>query len=117
MLLGYDEQGHCPMLVDNRCSIYEHRPRSCRTYDCRIFPAAGVEVDDDKPLIARRVERWRFSFPTRADREQFEAVQAAAKSPDGAAPTNATARALRAIELHEAFLRPDEEGTRNSRAT
>ncbi|MGI9120662.1 MAG: YkgJ family cysteine cluster protein, partial [Acidimicrobiales bacterium] len=46
-LLGYDEQGHCPMLVDNRCSIYEHRPRTCRTYDCRIFPAAGLEPDDD----------------------------------------------------------------------
>ncbi len=27
VLLGYDERGHCPMLVDNACSIYEHRPR------------------------------------------------------------------------------------------
>ena len=35
--------GHCPMLVDGRCSIYEHRPRTCRTYDCRVFPAAGLE--------------------------------------------------------------------------
>ena len=26
VLMGYDEHGHCPMLVDNRCSIYEHRP-------------------------------------------------------------------------------------------
>jgi Fe-S-cluster containining protein len=43
MVLGYDERGHCPMLVDGCCSIYEHRPRACRTYDCRIVPAAGVE--------------------------------------------------------------------------
>lgn len=37
-LMGYDEHGRCPMLVDDRCSIYEHRPRACRTYDCRVFP-------------------------------------------------------------------------------
>jgi len=30
VLLGYDERGHCPMLVDGACSIYEHRPRTCR---------------------------------------------------------------------------------------
>src|SRR4051794_37734314 len=47
LLLGYDERGHCPMLVDDKCSIYEHRPRTCRTYDCRVFPAAGVEIDDE----------------------------------------------------------------------
>jgi Fe-S-cluster containining protein len=45
-LLGYDERGHCPMLVDGRCSIYEHRPAACRTYDCRVFPAADVEAGD-----------------------------------------------------------------------
>ena len=32
------------MLVDGRCSIYEHRPRTCRTYDCRIFTATGLDV-------------------------------------------------------------------------
>src|SRR4051794_27144353 len=25
-VMGYDERGHCPMLVDGACSIYEHRP-------------------------------------------------------------------------------------------
>ena len=55
VLLGYDERGHCPMLVDGQCSIYEHRPRTCRTYDCRVFPASGLHLDDDerKVLIAR----------------------------------------------------------------
>src|SRR6476619_2441220 len=46
VLLGYDEQGHCPMLIDDKCSIYEHRPRTCRTYDCRVLPAAGVGIDE-----------------------------------------------------------------------
>lgn len=34
VLLGYDEHGRCPMLSEQGCSIYEHRPRTCRTYDC-----------------------------------------------------------------------------------
>ena len=27
------------MLAEDGCSIYAHRPRACRTYDCRVFPA------------------------------------------------------------------------------
>jgi hypothetical protein len=42
VLLGYDDHGRCPMLTDDRCSIYENRPRTCRTYDCRVFPATGL---------------------------------------------------------------------------
>src|SRR6202042_743356 len=68
VLLGYDERGHCPMLIENRCSIYEHRPRTCRSYDCRIFAAAGLELDDaEKVAIADRVRQWRFSFPSTDD--------------------------------------------------
>src|SRR2546430_3185715 len=68
MLLGYDENGHCPMLIDDECSIYEHRPRTCRTYDCRVFPAAGVEIDDEDQFpIARRARRWRIRFPAAED--------------------------------------------------
>ena len=63
VVLGYDERGHCPMLIDDKCSIYEHRPRTCRTYDCRVFPAAGLDLEDpDKVLIAERAQRWRFSY-------------------------------------------------------
>jgi hypothetical protein len=118
VVLGYDERGHCPMLVDNACSIYEHRPKACRTYDCRVFPAAGLDIDDDdKVLIARQARRWRFSVPTQADRNRQDAVRAAARFlhehaallPDGAAPTNATQLAVLAIELHDVFLRRDEE--------
>ncbi|MGO9872515.1 MAG: YkgJ family cysteine cluster protein [Acidimicrobiia bacterium] len=113
VLLGYDERGHCPMLIDNRCSIYEHRPRTCRTYDCRIYAACGIELDDDdKTLIRERTRRWRFDFPTQVDRDQRDAVQAAAKFidenpctlPDGATSTNATQRAVLAIEMHETFF-------------
>jgi len=107
VVIGYDERGHCPMLVDDRCSIYEHRPRACRTYDCRIFPATGLDAeDDDKALIATQARRWRFSYTTPGDREQHDAVRVAATYlrehpealPDGAAPTTTTQLAVLAIE-------------------
>ncbi len=115
VLLGYDERGHCPMLIDDRCSIYEHRPRTCRTYDCRIFPAAGVIVDDDgKALIARQARRWRFDHPADADLLERRAVEAAAaflgdRSNDPGVPANATELAVLAVEIHDAFLGHDEE--------
>jgi Fe-S-cluster containining protein len=98
VVLGYDERGHCPMLVDDACSIYEHRPRACRVYDCRIFAATGVEVDGSQLKIAERASRWEFEFPTAADVAEYDALRRAALSIEGAA--NATQRAVRAIELH-----------------
>jgi hypothetical protein len=67
------------MLGDDGCTIYEHRPRACRTYDCRVFAAAGVEVESDKVLLGRRVRRWRFDHPTGADTQLHEAVRSAAR--------------------------------------
>jgi uncharacterized protein len=117
VVLGYDERGHCPMLVNDQCSIYQHRPRTCRTYDCRVFPAAGLEVDDRKALIAERARRWQFTFGAGADRTERDAVQAAARFlgehpdllPDGASATSTTQRAVLAIEIHNVFLHIDEE--------
>jgi Fe-S-cluster containining protein len=114
-LLGYDEHGHCPMLSDNRCSIYEHRPKTCRTYDCRIFPAAGIDIVDDKELITQRARRWRFTFRTPEDRAQHDAVRAATTFlgehedllPNTAAPLNATQHAVLAIDISDAFLGRD----------
>ncbi len=107
VVLGYDERGHCPMLVDNRCSIYAHRPRACRVYDCRVFAAADLELDEpEKSEINERVRRWRFCYPTARDREQHDAVQALAAAlrehperlPDGVAPTNTTQVSVYAVE-------------------
>ena len=112
VLMGYDEHGHCPMLVDGACSIYDHRPRTCRTYDCRVFPAAGLDPDpDDQPAIAAQVRRWRFDEDA-ADRVRHDAVEAAAAYvrahrdalPEPLRPKTATQHAVLAIELHRAFL-------------
>ena len=116
VLMGYDQHGRCPMLIDQQCSIYAHRPRTCRTYDCRVLPAAGVELDEgEKVLISERTRRWRFSHPTALDRVQHDAIQAAAATlsdhrgqlPAGAVPMNATALAVLAVEMHESFLELD----------
>jgi uncharacterized protein len=117
VLLGYDERGHCPMLVDDACSIYEHRPRTCRTYDCRVFPAAGLEPDADKPHIAQRTRRWQFSHPTDGDCVEHDAVRAAASFiaghpdslPIGKPRPTATQLAVLAIEAHRVFVGRDEQ--------
>lgn len=112
VVLGYDERGHCPMLVDGACSIYEHRPSTCRTYDCRVLAAAGVGADESQPDIGRRVVRWRFSHPAHEDRAQHEAVRAAASYlaanaahlPSGAVPAHPTQLAVLAVEVSSLFL-------------
>ena len=103
-VLGYDERGHCPMLVDAGCGIYEHRPRACRTYDCRIFSATGLEVDaeaESKADIAARAARWRFTFPGNEDRRRQEAVRVAVRT---VRATSVTELAVKAIESHEEYL-------------
>jgi Fe-S-cluster containining protein len=88
VVLGYDEHGRCPMLVDGGCSIYAHRPRACRTYDCRVFAATGV-TPEAQPAIAARVVRWRFEVD---DERRWETVRAAV--PNEGPPLE---RALRAL--------------------
>jgi Fe-S-cluster containining protein len=79
VLLGYDARGHCPMLVDGRCSIYDDRPRTCRSYDCRVFAATGVApAEAVDAAIARQAERWRFSVATPAAGADRAAARAAA---------------------------------------
>jgi Fe-S-cluster containining protein len=108
VVLGYDERGHCPMLIDDHCSIYEHRPRACRMYDCRVFAATGVDPGEGKEDVAERVRNWEFRYPTAADREAHDAVLAAAASLDD--PTlSPTGRAVRAVsgELNQELSREE----------
>ena len=111
-VMGYDERGHCPMFVDDACSIYEHRPRTCRTYDCRVFPAAGLEPDHDgRAKIAEQVRRWRFDVPEPEDDILHAAVRAAAAYLranahllPGLVPSNSTQVAYLAVRIREVFL-------------
>lgn len=113
LVLGYDRRGHCPMLVAGRCSIYEDRPRTCRRYDCRVFAAADVAPEEtSKALIAQRVQRWAFDAPTELDRDQRDAVRAAAvflrERPECfhgiARPRSSRDVAMFAVRVHALFL-------------
>ncbi|HEY1737326.1 MAG TPA: YkgJ family cysteine cluster protein [Acidimicrobiia bacterium] len=113
LLMGYDAHGACPMFVDGGCSIYEHRPRACRVYDCRIFAATGVDVaDDGKPEVAARVQRWRFSYATPGDEALERSMHRAAAfldehpecAGDGATTgLNASNRAAAAVAIASRF--------------
>jgi Fe-S-cluster containining protein len=110
-LLGYSGNGHCALFRDNACSIYAHRPRACRAYDCRVFAATGLS-EEGKPAIARQAERWRFAFPSAEDRRLLAAVREAARFlrehagefPPGFLPANATQMAGLALRIHGLFL-------------
>jgi Fe-S-cluster containining protein len=126
VLMGFDEYGYCPMLIDHRCSIYEHRPITCRNYDCRIFPAAGIEAgDDDKALVMQRTRRWKFGYPAKLDRNQHSAVQAAAMFlrerggcfPSGVVPGNSTQLAILAIKVYDVFLRYNDRSRKTGRVS
>lgn len=99
-VLGFDEQGHCPMLADNACSIYTSRPLACRMYDCRIFAAAAIEVEH-QPLINATVSTWVFDPPER----RRTAVERAASALTEALPSLSPIQlALSAIKVHELFI-------------
>ena len=112
VLLGYDKNGHCPMLVNGNCSIYLHRPRTCRTYDCRLFCAAGIEAGyGDSSLIDKQVRRWRFTYKTKQDRLLHESIRAAAhcikehpkRFPPPANPSHIAVRAITLVTLKSAI--------------
>jgi Fe-S-cluster containining protein len=110
-VLGYDELGRCPLLDDDgRCTIYEYRPLTCRTYDCRVFAAAGIDADREE--ITRRARRWRFDGAAPRDREEHAAVRAAARFvrdnaaafPGAAVPDDPGQLAVLAVKVAGVFL-------------
>ena len=111
VVMGYDRHGLCPLLIDEKCSIYGQHPLTCRSYDCRVFAAAGIAADRD--LITQRARRWRFGYPSASDREQHAAVRAAARFlreraecfPGGAVPENPAQVAVLAVKVSDVFLR------------
>jgi Fe-S-cluster containining protein len=110
LVMGYDEHGACAMLREGACTIYVHRPITCRVYDCRVFSATGIAPD--QAGIAERTQRWEFSFPAEQDRAEYAAVRAAAdfvqlnadEFPPGFLPSNPAQLAVLAIRVYDAFL-------------
>ena len=113
-LLGFGEDGSCPMFKDRSCSIYAQRPRTCRDYDCRIFAAAGINAGEGKDVINERVQAWTFTYESENEKRAHAAVRAAAafirdertSFPGGAAPTSPDQIAVLALKVYEVFLEP-----------
>ena len=119
-LLGYDGEGCCPLLDTGRdtgddtesCTIYEDRPRTCRTYDCRIFAATGLaEPGTDKGAIMRRAGRWRFDYADESERIAHAALRTGARFLVDEAqalaplvPGNATQLAMLVVRSHAELL-------------
>jgi uncharacterized protein len=113
-VMGYDASGACPMLQEGRCTIYAHRPRACRSYDCRVYAAAGiVPREPGQQEIAARALRWRFGERDQRDQSRRAAAAAAAEFLRQHAEQFPELRigrdidvALHAIDVHELFLNP-----------
>lgn len=104
-VMAHDESGRCPMLGEAGCTIYEHRPRACRIYDCRVF--AATAITPDQPLIGARAGQWRFEVGDDADRDAARALAAAAGYLGRHFPDSpATARAAAAVLVCDAFSDP-----------
>jgi len=111
-LMGCDAQGHCFMFANGGCSIYSHRPETCRTYDCRVFTAAGMKAGPDKSVINERIASWRFEYSSPRDLEEHGAVTAAAnfirqhpvRFPGGHVPSRPSEIAVLAVKSYQVFL-------------
>lgn len=107
--------GTCPMLDSGRCTIYADRPQTCRDYDCRIYAAAGLLPDGERPLIHQRVQSWHFDCDSARDQAAAAAVRQSAQFirdhaelfPRGMRASAATAAAVLAVKTYELFLSAD----------
>ncbi len=103
-VMGFDANGHCPMFRESGCSIYASRPQACRTYDCRIFPATGIDpAIDGHREIAARASQWQFDDSAQ-DAQALGRVRTAAEYVTANAEAlglahSATGRALAALRI------------------
>lgn len=112
-VMGFDDQGACPMLQDGKCTVYAHRPQTCRDYDCRIFAACGIRAGgEEKAAVNEQVARWTFEYPNPIDHAEQAAVRAASEFlqakralfPNGFIPDNPTQLALLVLTCFECFM-------------
>ena len=102
------------MLVEDRCSIYEHRPQTCRDYDCRVFAATGISADrETQPDIAERATAWQFHYENETGRAEHSNLQRAAAFlqnnrnlfPPRSLPSHPAQLATFAIRIYKRYTR------------
>jgi Fe-S-cluster containining protein len=55
-MLPKAEDGSCAHLIDGKCSIYQRRPKCCRSYDCRVHILVGCGPND--PILVEALSQW-----------------------------------------------------------
>lgn len=63
LVLQRRSDGACAHLGERGCTVYEHRPSACRSFDCRAFSAMGLVEHCDPD---HRTPDWEFAAPERA---------------------------------------------------
>lgn len=58
LVLRQRADGACVHLGERGCTVYEHRPTICRSFDCRAFAAMGI-VEHCAP--GHRTPGWEFT--------------------------------------------------------
>jgi Fe-S-cluster containining protein len=112
LILGYDINGHCPMFSKGKCSIYEHRPETCRQYDCRVLSATEVSTSNESEAISNRVAAWEFQYSSPKSRDAKEAIELAVEFlaehsdvfPHGYIPQSIPQISVFAIRIHSEFF-------------
>lgn len=116
LIMGYGENGHCPMFKDNKCTIYSSRPETCRQYDCRTLAATGASTEEESEAISNRIAAWEFSYGSTESKNQAQAVKEAfafLKSrselfPEGYLPNTDSQLSAIAARIHKEFLEETE---------
>ena len=102
------------MLIDEGCSIYNNRPQTCREFDCRIYAAADLILEEEnQAAINTRVQSWQFRIDSSTQDIQQLAIPAAARFIKQEAahlqrkPSHPTEIALLAIAAWDLFVGHD----------
>jgi hypothetical protein len=63
--LKHRSDGACVHLGASGCTVYEHRPTICRTYDCRVMSFLGINL---KPAYGDPEPMWKFEVISTEDK-------------------------------------------------
>lgn len=63
--LRQNDDSSCVHLGEHGCTVYEHRPKACRAYDCRLYAFYGFRIDHEH---GGPEPRWRFGTDTKEDK-------------------------------------------------
>ena len=69
--------GSCIHLINDKCSVYEHRPLSCSGYDCRELSVCDVVPPE--PEIAEAILKWKWDTTSIKDQKSLKEVRRSAK--------------------------------------